>query len=41
MAKPKGTINKKTIEKVKEYFLKKEHDTKPNKGTVRTDSTKP
>ncbi len=41
MAKTKGAISKKTIEKVKEYFLKQDNDLKRSQGTVRTDSTKP
>lgn len=41
MAKTKGAISKKTIEKVKEYFLKQENDSERNKAGIRTDSTKP
>lgn len=35
----KGTISKKVIKKVTEYFLK--HDIKGNKTTVQLNSTKP
>lgn len=39
MAKPKGTLSKKVIKKVEEYF--KKNDIKPNKEGARTDSAKP
>jgi hypothetical protein len=42
MAKPKGAISKKTIEKVKEYFLKQDNgnNVQPSKGAVRSNSNK-
>lgn len=41
MSKPKGTISKKVEKKVREYFLKKANDIKPDTNTIRTDSPKP